>query len=478
MSLARVLAIGSLASIVIVTPLFAGCEDSSSGSPTNPDIEGGAFVPDGGSSGGDGSPADANVASRCAPVTGPGTKHPTVTADETWSAATSPHILETSTSIPAGRTITVEPCAVVRMNGGVGLVVEGKLVALGAADAPIRFERGDAATAWSSIEARKGAELRFAYATLEGGGNPNGGQVTQLGALDIRGDQDAPTQQILFVDHVTVKGSQSLGVLVREGGGFGAGSQELTVTSGASFPVGIWGRAAGTLPSGAYTGNATDEILLPASGGPDDVKEDTTFHARGVPYRVGGPAGGKSLVVGNALGAAPLLTIEAGVTMRFAKDARLVVDAATSTTAATGALRAEGSAAKPIVFTSAAAAPAAGDWVGVVVEGIADARTKIAFAKIAFAGGSSQASSFDCPSPANTGFSNDGAVVILGTKPAAAFVTSTAFENSAGDAVVRGWTGDPVDFLPTNTFTAVLRCNQTFPKPTAGACPVPAPCPK
>lgn len=467
MSRTCTLAVGSLLSLVVAAPLVAACESNNTSTPQG-DAGGAPAV--------DGSGADASVPSTCVPATGAGTKHvDKPAADETWSAAASPHVIDAAFSIPAGRIITVEPCTVVQLKGAVGLLVEGKLLALGTASEPIRFERGDAATAWTSIEARKGAELRFAYVSVEGGGSSGGSPLTQFGALDIRGDQDLATQPIFFADHVTVKGSKSLGVLVREGGGFASGSQDLAIVGGASFPISIWGRAAGTLPSGAYTGNATDEILLPAVGGRDDIKEDTTLAARGVPYRIGGLTGGTLLAVAG-IGSSPLLTIAPGVTLRFAKDARLLLDAASGT--ATGALHAEGTAAQPIVFASAAAAPAAGDWVGIVIKGTPDARDKIHNATIAHAGGASQISSFDCPGPSSTSFADEGAIVMAGGQPATAFVTNTTIDRSAGDGIVRGWTGDPVDLLATNTFTRVARCNQTFPKPRAGVCPNPAPCPK
>lgn len=450
--------------ITLALPLVYGCEDSTSA----PDADGVTVTPDGG---------DANVPSTCAPATGEGTKHTAPTVNETWTAAGSPHVLESNYSIPTGVTLTLEPCAVVQLKGAIGISVSGKLVAQGAADKPIRFERGDAAMAWTSLESEAGAEIRLSYTTLEGGGNPNGGPPTQFGALDIRGNQEAAPQPLLFVDHVTIKGSESLGIWLREGGAFAPGSQDLTITGGASFPMLIWGRASGTVPTGTYTGNASDEIILPASGGLDDMKEDTVLRDRGVPYRVGGPTGGKSLTVG-AVGAVPLLTIEPGVTLRFDKDVRLTVDANTTAEPASGALIAEGTADKPVTFTSASATPAAGDWVGIVFEGTPDPRSKIAFAKISYAGAGSGISSFDCASPANPGFSNDGAIIIAGGKPASAFVTNTTIENSLGDGIVRGWTGDLVDLLATNTFAGVARCNQTYPKPVVGACPSPAPCPK
>ena len=461
------LGLGFLVTGVTFTASGCGADD-----PVAPGVAEGGTVEGGG--GGD----DANVPSTCTPPTGAGTTHDTSpAADETWTAAGSPHVVTAILSIAAGRTLTIEPCAVVQLKPAGGLLVSGKVSAIGAADKRITFERSDASKAWTSIETRKGAEARLAYTTIEGGGNSNGGRPGQFGMLDIRGDQDIAPQPILFVDHVTVKGSESLGIWAREGGGFASGSQDLTITGGATFPMTIWGRASGGIPTGSYTGNATDEIFLPANGVLDDIREDTTLAARGVPYRVGGDLGGKMMRVQSTSGT-PLLTIEPGVTMRFAKGVALVVESATTTGPASGALKAEGTADKPIVFTSAEASPAPGDWTGIVLGKKADPRTKIANAKVSYAGGTSGISSFDCPSPANTGFSNEGGILIIGDKPDTAFVTNTTIEQSAGDGIIRGWTGDPVDFLATNTFTNITRCKQTFPQPTVGVCPSPAPCPQ
>lgn len=419
---------------------------------------------------------DSAAPSTCTPPSGDGTRHDTSpSADETWTAASSPHVISGRLAIPAGQTLTIEPCAIVQLEGGASVLVEGRLLAVGAAEKPIRFERADPAAAWRSIEARAGSELRFAHASIEGGGNANGGRPTEYAALDIRGDQESATQPVLFVDEVTVEGSESLGILVREGGGFAPGSKALTITGGASFPMSIWGRAAGTLPSGSYLGNSVDEIILPAIGGRDDIKEDTTLAALGVPYRIGGPTGGKSLTVAGS-GSVPLLTVAAGVTLRFDKEARLAVEGASGVAA--GALRVEGTADAPVVFTSAEAAPAAGDWVGVVIQGTPDPRDAITHASISHAGGESQISSYGCLSPLAGSFANKGAILIIGGETPTAFVTHTTIDNSAGDGVVRGWTGEPVDLLATNAFTNIAGCYQTYPTPTAGLCPDPAPCPK
>lgn len=432
------------------------CDDSTSPSPATP----GPGTDAGGTP---------STPSTCPTVTGAGTTHAaSPTADETWTAAASPHVITASQSIPAGVTVTIEPCAVVKIQPGLGVLVQGKLLAIGAADKPIRIERGGAEP-WTNIETRAGAELRLAHTTVEGGGDPNGGRLTQFGMIDVRGNQDLPPQPIFFADHVTLAGSGSLGVWLREGGSFAPGSTDLTISGGAGFPVLAWTNAAGTLPTGKYTGNATDEIFLAAMDTRDAIGADMTLFNRGVPYRVGGDTGGTSLRVGVTKTSAHVLTIEPGVTMRFAKGTRLLLDA--DANEPTGALAAEGTAAAPIVFTSAEATPAAGDWPGIHFAGRPDARNKISNATISYAGGTSGISSFGCPSPPAKDFSNTGAVIIYGDKPAGAFVTNTRIENSAGDGIVRGWTGDEIDFIASNTFTGIAHCNQTSPKPTTGTCP-------
>jgi len=404
----------------------------------------------------------------CVAPTGPGTQHATSPAtDETWSAADSPHVITTSLAIPAGRTLTIAPCAVVQLQFSVGVTVEGTLIAEGTAATPIRFE-GAATDAWGAIETRAGAVVRLAHVTVDGGGG--GREAT----LDIRGDQDAAPQPILRVDHVTVRGASAGGVQVREGGGFAPGSTDLTITGAAWVPLAIWGRAAGGIPTGTYSGNGTDAIFLTALGGRDDIQEDTTLADHGVPYRVGGNGGGLLFRVRGA--SAPVLTIAAGATLQFADGARLLVDATTSGMG--GALVVAGTAAAPVTFTSASATPVAGRWVGLVFLGAQDPHNAITHARIAYAGGESQISSYDCPSPLNTGFANNGAVVIAGGQPAGAFITSTIIEASWGDGIVRGWTGAVIDLLPTNTFTSVARCHQTYPRPASGSCPDPAPCPQ
>lgn len=451
--------------------LVVACEDETTHLTGDPD----ASTPfDGGSSDAS-SPEDGGAVVTCAPTSGPGTEHSSVSGDEIWTAESGPHRITTGIDVREGSTLTIEPCAVVELDEAGSILVEGTLDARGEDGRPIAFKPREAGKRWRKIEVRKGS-LRLAYATVEGGGALNGGRPTQEGMIDVRGDQNEPAQPIFDARHVTLRGSEAPAVWLREGGGFTAESTEVVVTGGATYPMVVWGRALRTLPTGRFSGNARDVIVIPGSVGRDDIKEDTVVRKLDVPYQVGSDIDqGELRVEGTTT--APLLTLEAGVELRFVPRAVLKIHSGTSGPAK-GALAIRGTAAQPVTLTSAAATPVAGDWVGVWLGGVPDARTSIEHAVIRFAGGVSGANSFGCPSPLSDDFSNAAAILFLGGAPASAIVTNTVVEDSAAEGIVRGWIGEPTDFLPTNQFTRVARCHQSFPAPVGASCPKPAPCPR
>lgn len=421
-------------------------------------------------SGGTSSEPDPEPKPSCAPLTGSGTEHGAALAqDEVWTAEGSPYLLPSGLTVREGQSLRIEPCAVVRIGDRAGILVQGELHAEGTEEGPIVFERLEE-TAWGSIETRTGGELRLNHTTVRGGGNANGGRLVQFGMLDIRGEPN------LFVDHVQLEDSEALGIYMREGGAFLPGSRELSITGGASFPALLWSNVAGTLPSGRYTGNAVDEIFLPALLSRDAIQEDMTISDHGVPYRVGGETGGSGIRVSSSGGTAALLTIEPGVTLRFSQGTRLELDGSGSS--ALGALHAEGTSDHPIILTSAEESPAPGDWVGLTIGGRSDDRNSLSHVKISYAGGPSGISSYGCPSAKSQTFSNEASVIIYGAEPSRAFIKNSVIENSAGDGIVRGWEGEPLDFLESNSFSNITRCFATYPKPTNEVCPNPAPCPE
>src|ERR1019366_2971883 len=222
----------------------------------------------------------AGVISECTPSTGPGTVHQSVNADETWTAAGSPHTLASDSTIYA--TLTIEPCAELLLAPGRTITVRGN----------------------GTIVARAPA-------------NPS---PYLTGTIDVQGsDRSMPTQPLLEVDHVSIQGSGSNGVALYDGAGFAPGSAELTIGGSAQYPIGMWSRAVDGVPTGHYTGNAHDEIMLYGQGLAESIYENATLHERGVPYLVGHPAAAGTLYVGGASGATGVttLTIEPGVSVRF-----------------------------------------------------------------------------------------------------------------------------------------------------------------
>lgn len=463
--LASAIAIGSVA-----------CDDSSVGGSGG---DGGA--PDSASTTDSGPGPDAGtdsaIANECTTPTGGPTEHGTNIANETWTAAASPHIVRFDSAVTG--TLTIEPCAEVLIAPNITLQVvsTGKLVAEGKASKRIHVGAVDSSKPFLRIQAGGGGTMRFAYATIDGGGDPSNALLYGTGMLFAQGvDQTMPTQPTLFVDHVSVLGSKSSGVVLIDGAGFAAGSQDLTISGAKSFPLSVWSRAIGTVPSGTYTGNAIDEIMIPGGGGAEAVHEDATMRNRGVPYRIGNDSTFGYFTIERQAPSTPglaTLTIEAGVKLRVKKGGLVQVQRFTGDSPAQGALIVNGTAAEPVVFTSAEASPAPGDWLGIWFGMVPAPSNKIDHARVEYAGGETGSGSAAC----NTPGSNTAGIRIYGL-PSGAFVTNTTIAFSGGHGIDRGWRNDAKpDFLPTNTFTNIARCRQSYPSDTTGACPDPVPCP-
>jgi hypothetical protein len=475
--------------LVVLALLPVGCFDSTDSSP-GPDAsaplvdaamvgDDSSTVPDGAALPDGAAPSDGAVANDCPAPTGPGTTHQSVNADETWTAAGSPHTLLSDSTIYA--TLTLEPCAQLLLDAGRIMTVRnnGTIVARGTASKHIRIGRQMAGAAYGQIRSL-GRPLDLAYVDIEGGGAPGNTNDYLTGTLDIQGaDATMPTQPLLKVDHVTITGSGSNGVSLHDGAGFTPGSTELTIQGSAQFPIGMWSRAVDGVPSGHYSGNTHDEIMLYGQGQGESIYESATIHDRGVPYLVGHPAAGGTLYVGGGT-AFTTLTIEPGVAMRFKKGGVMYVDRASGKGPAVSALIAAGTAAQPIVFTSDAASPAPGDWLGIWFGDVPAPTDVIDNARVEYAGGVSVTGSASCPIPGMPPPNPDAAIRIFGA-PASQFVTNTTIANSASFGIDRGYLSDvKTDFLATNTFSGIALCNQSYPGGMSVACPDPGavPCPK
>jgi hypothetical protein len=463
-------------------PLVIACQCSSTHSRSlSPGDAGAAGADEGGAAGavaeagaagamaGDaGASGAAPVGIQCAPHTGVGVKEQgDITTDTVWTAADSPHIVLYSFSIEQGATLTIEPCAEVRIKASVGITVDGALEAEGTATEPISIQADDPTALWSYIRFLGGTGS-FAYTSIAGGGKLD---ANSLGVLDVRNSPPTVDAELLHVDHVSITGSEQYGVSLREGGEFVKGSTALTVTGAKLAPLRVVPELASNIPIGAYTGNGDDEIALASVS---DITHDTAFHDRGVPYIVGDvPNVSTSLRVQSGKpGTVAALTIDSNVTIRFGKGGSLVTSFFTGDTPATGALIAVGSADKPIIFTSSAKTPAAGDWVGLWFGLVPDASDKLDHVQVNYAGGPSLAEDFHCDAQGEAQEIEDSAVIITNV-PSGQFITNSSITASAGYGIDRGWRGTPIDFAGTNEFHQIAKCVQSYPRSANGGCPTP-----
>jgi hypothetical protein len=448
--------------------LLAACEDStSSPSPTTP----GSDVPQTGET----PPAD-NEPSCPTTTTGPTMHEGDVQDGEVWTAEASPHVIEYDVNVRSGATLTIAPCAKILVKKGQHLRVatpitpnSGTLVAEGTAKRPISFAGLDGAR-WASIFVQAPGTARLAHVTLEGGG---GGDFEGGSSLVVRGDSEDGADSLVFVDHVSIKGSQGFGAIVERGATFAEGSRDLTVTGAGDFALSVSEHALDRLPTGSYTGNAKDEILVNPEGGKTSgtgFLHDATIHDRGVPYMIGDSTGESLRIGGRADERLVTVTIEAGVKMKFGPGGALKVQHFTNDKPSTAALRMLGTAAKPIVLTSAKAAPAPGDWMGIWFGGVPRDTNVIEHVKIEYAGG-------DCGCILNTcsAITEHEGAIIFTAQPPSAFVKNTEFAFIANNAITEGYDGAFVNFRDSNTFTSVAGCEQTRPRDVSTSCPMPKP---
>jgi len=398
-----------------------------------------------------------------------------ITSDQTWTPAQNPHLVSGDLTIRNGATLTLEAGTRVEVAVGVEIHVgdlgeAGHLVALGTEAAPVVFT-GLPSAPWSLLLVEHPGSATLTHTRLENGGN----NVIYSGAtLGLQGDAGGTPVPVVTVDSVTVAASAGAGVWMWLDGAFAAGSAGLTVTgAGRVEPeegYAAFGSAAllATLPEGSYTGNAHDAFRLDPGY---DLTENLTLRDRGVPYDVDGYT---TLRVRQAAptAAVPVLTLEAGVALRFDPgESGLVIGEGS----ARGALVAQGTPTAPVVFTSAAASPAAGDWSGIVLDTIPDpAANLLDHVRIEYGGGAVFPGGWSCQNLVD-GTPDAAALAILGWQPAVSFLTNSTISASAGHGVLRGWSSDTPgpDFLSTNQIGGIAGCEQTTPPGAGGGCPAP-----
>lgn len=333
--------------------------------------------------------------------------------DTTWYSSVLYYEFTCDVVVTPGVTLTVQPGANVRFlaessGAGKGLTVNGSLAAAGTAARPIEFTADTvpppSGNYWRGIELGSGGQARLAYTTLRYGGRVSVGPKSA--SFYVPGDASA------VLDHVTIADSQGHGVranpsagttafltvtssLLRQngaggsysgihadGGGAAGGVSQLTVSdtqfiSNTSYAVYLYLKDT-TLLGGNNSGSGNGKNGIALFG---TLGQDTELPVNpGFPYIL--PA---ELRVNSGV----TLTVLPNSVIKLESGARLDV---------WGELRAEGTAAQPVYFTSikddtvdgdtnndgALTMPMPGDWRSLYVE--SGAMAHMAYTQLSYGG--------------------------------------------------------------------------------------------
>ena len=429
-------------------------------------------------------PAALTAAAACGEPNGSVITHSSnISLSETWAGAGVTHRVPTSISITGSAVVTIEPCAIVELGPGVWLTVRdnARLVSAGtSATSFVIFRRSNLSQPWGTLRGYTSTSMiDLNWTWLLGGGAAGGATISVMGA-----GYGSPLKRVLRTIQVVIESSQGMGVLLDANSAFTADSKFLQIKGSGGRPVHTTMMALGSLPTGNYKGNGTDEILI---HGPNaNVFKNMAVKNLGVPVRI--PF--TSMYIGPTPPAtAPVkLTLRPGVVFKFPRvggQPGALVTFGTNGNAPNnrvGILYAVGTATKRIVFTSGEAAPAPGDWKGIWLN-TANGST-LRYFDISYAGGTNGIQSNNCR-PQDT---EDQAALIVGSFsdqyiPPSTMMTNSRITGSAHHGINAMWlaeTYNAPDLTATNTFDNILGCRQTYngvlpPNtcPASGGCTAP-----
>jgi hypothetical protein len=420
----------------------------------------------------------------CPEVVGTGLKHSAdIAGSETWTAASGPHYITSTITVKGS--LTVEACALVVLSKGVSLYVgtstdAGRLITKGVYEEasagkaevikPVTFTSSAEDEYWGMLFVNGLGEAEFNSTALIRGGDASAVSTSRGGSLVARGPNDGTLRRMITANLLLVMESGSFGITLESGAGFKESAQASVLVQGTGrlpkpagynadidpiYPVFVEPPGVGTLPQGMYYGSSeetfaeNDKILVVPRNA---ISVDEQFHERGVPYLI------KNTSFYMRPTTSATLTIDPGVELRFHHDPQsgnrigMDIGDGAGIDPRPVKLDIQGTAEKPIVFTSDAKTPAAGDWSGLYLDMSPSAGNKLSHARVLYAGGESSTNSYGC-GPKD----NDAAILITDWRPDDAFIQNVEISASAGGGIMCGWHSDSAgpDLKSGNTFSQI-----------------------
>lgn len=426
-----------------------------------------------------------DVKSSCGTANGTIVTHNSdVTADETWTGDGVTHSVTSSFAIKAPATLTIQPCAIVALAPGVEITVEGdtvgnqpaKLLAAGtdATTAFVAFIPATAGQPWGflhGVNAQSFIELDFTILAQAGAG----GNFSFYAAIYMvgTGHFELPGP-VLKVNHLVIDHPVGAGVFLDSGSSFTSDSDLLMVMNAPDHPVALEMMAAGSIPPFLGKQNTYDDALV--TGPSENIFGDLTINAN-MPIHITSDVN----VRDTSAAKLPItLTILPGAELRFdpvvtpGDEGLRMVFGGTGNPGLNpiGQLIAVGTPAAPIRLTSAATAPAPGDWAGLQM--LEPGNSELAYVTIEYAGAPGGYVSANCRPTGTT----DQAALLIGNSdfiPSTSLLANSTIQFSAGYGIDAVWAttapNDPDLSGNGNVFNNNARCAQTYNGLTTGSCP-------